>query len=924
MRKLLMTLCVVLTALLSQAQVTTSPNPLQEDSQNVEIYFHADQGNKGMINLPAGTGVYAHTGVNVVDAAGKTTNWKYAPTWGDNAEKYRLTYVSPNLWKLSIGNIRTYYGVGAGETIKQLCFVFRTADCKKEGKGTGNTDIFVDVLDSGFQLSLSNGLTSSVAAVNSSIIFTAATTQTASITLTINGTQVASQQNVTEVKAPYTLAAAGEYKVECKAVAGDVTLTESMTVLAVAPATADADKTIPPLGLTKNVDGSYTFCMAAPQKQSCVVIGSWNDYQASAAGVCRYVDCIIDGQPFRYFKTTIPAGVIKGAFAYYYCIDLTYNVGDPYARLVLDPYNDKYISASVYPGLPEYPQGKVPNNTFLAYHSDTMLDYDWQCKDFKAPDKENLVIYELLFRDFTGTEGKADGNGTVNKAYDKLGYLKDLGINTIELLPINEFNGNISWGYNPNFYMAVDKAYGTPADYKRFIDRCHELGIAVILDVVFNQADGCHPWYQLYEPGKNPFFNLNAPHAYSVLNDWNQGYPLVGEQWRDMLQFWLREYKVDGFRFDLVKGLGDNDSYSNSGDAATNAFNQSRIDRMKQLHGYVREVNPDAYFINENLAGAQEENEMARDGELNWMNLNNAGCQFAMGYQTDSNLNSMNAKDAGRTPGSTVAYLESHDEERLAYKQNQWGVAGVKGNHAVSMQRLGSAAAQMILMPGSHMIWQFSEMGNAQTTKSSGGNNTDPKTVNWNLLKDADNNGLMENYRQLIKIRLAPENRELFSTAIQPFGNSLGGWAQGRTIKTTTADRELYCVINPNVTGSITVPVSFQRTGNDDYWIVSKSYGTEPAFNVTSGVVVVPANSYVVVTTRNISGVKDAIEDNAADWSVSTGQGVVRVNGLTAPAYIYSMSGSQAGVLKVDGELNVPQGIYVVRSAGKSVKVMVK
>ncbi len=164
-----------------------------------------------------------------------------------------------------------------------------------------------------------------------------------------------------------------------------------------------------------------------------------------------------------------------------------------------------------------------------------------------------------------------------------------------------------------------------------------------------------------------------------MLNDWNQGYPLVGEQWRDMLQFWLKEYKVDGFRFDLVKGLGNNDSYANSGDAATNAFNQSRIDRMKLLHGYIKEVNPDAYFINENLAGAQEENEMAKDGELNWMNLNNAGCQFAMGYQADSNLNSMNAKDAGRTPGSTVAYLESHDEERLAYKQNQWGAVGVKG-----------------------------------------------------------------------------------------------------------------------------------------------------------------------------------------------------------------------------------------------------
>lgn len=187
------------------------------------------------------------------------------------------------MWKLTIGDLRTYYGVAAGETIKQLCFVFRTADCKKEGKGAGGADIFVDVLDSGFQLSLSNGLTAPVVAVNSSITFTAAATQSAAITLTINGTQVASRQNVTELKVPYTFATAGEYKVECKATAGGVTLTESMTVLAVAPATADTDKTIPPLGLTRNADGSYTFCMAAPQKQSCVVIGSWNDYQASTA-----------------------------------------------------------------------------------------------------------------------------------------------------------------------------------------------------------------------------------------------------------------------------------------------------------------------------------------------------------------------------------------------------------------------------------------------------------------------------------------------------------------------------------------------------------------------------------------------------------------------------------------------------------------
>lgn len=100
----------------------------------------------------------------------------------------------------------------------------------------------------------------------------------------------------------------------------------------------------------------------------------------------------------------------------------------------------------------------------------------------------------MLFRDFTGTEGEANGNGTVRKAIEKIPYLKGLGINAVELMPIMEFNGNNSWGYNTNFYFAPDKAYGTHEDYKEFIDKCHEEGIAVILDIVFNQSDGLHPW----------------------------------------------------------------------------------------------------------------------------------------------------------------------------------------------------------------------------------------------------------------------------------------------------------------------------------------------------------------------------------------------------------------------------------------------
>ena len=126
--------------------------------------------------------------------------------------------------------------------------------------------------------------------------------------------------------------------------------------------------------------------------------------------------------------------------------------------------------------------------------------------------------------------------------------------------------------------------------------------MAVILDMVFNQSGGLHPWYQMYQPGENPFYNLDAPHAYSVLNDWNQGYPMVQEQWESVLRYWMTEYKFGGFRFDLVKGLGDNDSYANSGDNATNSYNASRVARMRELQKVVEEINPNAYFINENLA----------------------------------------------------------------------------------------------------------------------------------------------------------------------------------------------------------------------------------------------------------------------------------------------------------------------------------
>lgn len=915
-------------ALSIRAQVTTDPNPLQENSKDVVIYFHADQGSKGLMGQPKDAHIYAHTGVCVINQNGETEEWKYAPKWTEDLPKYQLEYVSENLWKLYIGNIRDFYGVPANETVTRLCFVFRNTGGTAEGKSADGGDIFVDVLDDTFQVILQKSVSASVLTSPTEVTFTARATAASNIKLYVNDSMIAEGTGVKSLVKAYAFNTIGNYTVKAVAVSGSETSETTLGIVYAKESQPATDQTVPPMGVTKQNDGSYTFCVAAPEKKSVMLVGSWNNYQPSNDYMMEYVDKTIESTPFRHFVLNLPGNVTGTEFGYYYLVDGEAAVGDPYARLVLDPYNDRYISSEVYPDMPAYPQGLVPANTPLAWYADNLLDYKWTMTDFKGADKDNLVIYEMLFRDFTGTEGKADGNGTVLQALDKLPYLKELGINAVELLPINEFNGNNSWGYNPNFYFAVDKAYGTPQDYKLFIDECHKAGIAVILDVVFNQTDGMHPWLQMYGGiEKSPFYNFNlggnngAPHAYSVLNDWNQGYPLVEQQWYDVVKFWLSEYKVDGFRFDLVKGLGDNTSYANASEDATNVYNPTRVARMKRIHDAMREVNPEAYFINENLAGAEEENQMAADGELSWANVNPEGLQFAMGYDSNSALARMWAVRDNRTAGSTVSYLESHDEQRLAYKQLQDGAAEVKNNHAFAMQRCGSAAAQMIMAPGSHMIWQFSEMGNAQNTKTSIGNDTSPKIVNWNLLNDPDNYGLYKNYCELIGIRL--QNTDLFASP--NYQMNFANTASCRYAYVTSGDKELYLVVNPSLNATKTQIVPFLSNDNSRYHVASKSYGSQPAFDASGMTVTVQPNCYVVISTKNISGVERAVSDGMSGPAIYALDGGVKVtDNEGSDVAVYTLDGSIAAMARGNVELPLASGLYIVRAGGKVAKIIIR
>src|SRR5690606_29407461 len=164
------------------------------------------------------------------------------------------------------------------------------------------------------------------------------------------------------------------------------------------------------------------------------------------------------------------------------------------------------------------------------------------------PAKTDLIIYELLLRDFLAAH-------SFDVLADTLDYLARMGVNAVELMPVQEFEGNLSWGYNPSYHMALDKYYGNAESFKAFVEACHARGMAVILDVVYNHAFGQSPLAQLYwdaaqnrPAADNPWLNPVAKHDFNVGYDFNHESPATKTWVKRMLSHWMQAYGIDGFR----------------------------------------------------------------------------------------------------------------------------------------------------------------------------------------------------------------------------------------------------------------------------------------------------------------------------------------------------------------------------------------
>jgi len=501
------------------------------------------------------------------------------------------------------------------------------------------------------------------------------------------------------------------------------------------------------------VDNStVTLSLLGPDKKFVYVIGDFNNWQSHPNYLMN-----ITPDSSRFWLTI--TDLIPGEeYLFQYFIDEKLKIADPYCEKISSPWHDHEISEATYPNLISYPTGKTTESASVLQTA--QQPYQWEVTGFERPKPKDLMIYELLIRDFI----EAHNYQTL---IDTLSYLQRLGINAIELMPVNEFEGNISWGYNPSFYFAADKYYGPKNDLKRFIDECHKRKIAVIIDMVLNHSFGQSPLVRSYSSGnygppssENPWYNVSATHPYSVGYDFNHESIYTKELVDRVNKFWLIEYNVDGFRFDLSKGFTQRFSGNDVG--LWGKYDASRIAILKRMADQIWTVDSTTYIILEHFAENREEKELVeyKNGMLIWGNLNIAYSQSAMGWLEDSQRSSDLSwgffKNRNWQKPHLVTYMDSHDEPWLMYKNLKHGRSSTGYNIkdiSTGLDRIKLAAAFFLTLPGPKMIWQFGELGYDQYLPDSGYERTNPKPILWNYYNERQRKTLFNTYASLIKLR---------------------------------------------------------------------------------------------------------------------------------------------------------------------------
>ncbi len=843
MKKMLLSVSIVLLSFIAKSQLLTWSPQFPNDNSTIVITMDATKGNKSLQGF-AGS-VYMHLGV-ITSLSTSNTDWKYVSTVWATTTAPAATSLGNDKWSFTLTNPRAYFnaaggGVPGSETIIKIAILFRDGAGNKIQKNADNSDMYVPIYPAGSNsiifttpglvptFNMSNELINTT--LNQQVAVTAvASTSAGSLKLYFNGTQVGNTvAGSNTISGSSTIVQAGTQRFVAEVILNGTSYFDTLQFY-VPP----VNVILPlPAGVKEGINywpacDSVTLVLYAPNKQNAVLLGDFqpNAWLPQAANqMYRTADGI-------YYWITLKGLTPGFEYSFQYLVDNTIYIADPYSEKVLDPWNDKYISTATYPGLKPYPTDANVNagtNGYISVFKTCPTAYNWKVTNFVKPDKRNLVTYELLVRDF----GDAHNYQLL---IDSINYFKRLSINSIELMPVNEFSGNESWGYNPTFYCALDKAYGTKDKFKEFIDLCHQNGIAIILDVVYNHMDAYNaPQGKLYwdaaagKPAANsPWFNQTAPHPYGVFEDLNHTSIATQNLVKRALEYWIQEYKVDGYRFDLAKGF----TQKVTDGTTVEDFDGSRLTNLNRYYDYVVPKYPETYMILEFLGQQRtEEQQYANKGFLLWSNSNYTYSEASKGFGNGSDFSKVmfNSSQSNFSRPAAFGYMDSHDEERVMVRTiqngNQFGGYDVK-NLATALERQAATAAVFFTTPGPKMIWQFGERG-YDVSINFGGDRVASKPPRWEQMLEPNRIKLYNIYSKLINLRIS--NADVFNSTNfnYDFYDNNGLYKRCQITDNAANGLKINAVANLDVVAQ-TRNIGFQATGD---WYNYVSNGSGAGFN---------------------------------------------------------------------------------------------
>ena len=826
-------LCLVVSLIFcnsATAQIVSIKPYFPKSTDSLVIVYDATKGNAG---LKDSTNIYIHTGV--VTGGPNLISWSNVPTvWASTNPRWRMTNLGNNKFEFRL-KPTTFYGVSAAVTIYRLGFVFRNGDGSITGKTASGGDIFMPIYQPGQQALSFVNLESRffLANTNEVVSYLGASNVPGNLRIFVNGLEINSVVGDTIITGNVPTATGGTKKMVLRH-DGIPAEADSFTVRVNQPTQIEAL----PAGIEDGINvlnpTSVILCLRAPGKNNAYVIGEFNNWQLSDENQMKQTP---DG---KFWWLQINNLDPAKEYTYQYFVDGVLRVADPYSKIILNQQDDGFINSTIYPNLKPFPTGKTTGNVSVLRTSEPA--FNWQNTSFKRPERKDLVVYELLIRDFGSAK-------TYKNLTDTLTYLKKLGINCIELMPVMEFEGNLSWGYNPSHHFALDKYYGSASAFKEFVDKAHGMCIAVVLDIALNHAFGQSPMAQLYwnsalnRPAANsPWFNEIPKHNFNVGNDFNHESQDTRYYVDRVMKHWLQEYKIDGFRWDLSKGFTQRNTLGNT--SAWSASDANRIQIWKDLYDDMQSYSPCAYSILEHFADNSEETILANYGHMFWGNLTTSYGEAVKGFPSSSDLSWGYYKNRNWTKPHLVTYMESHDEERLMYKSL------INGNNTqlpqgynmkdttTILDRIKLASCFFYTIPGPKMIWQFGELGYGYSINfpcaapcTNDANRTGQKPIRWDYLNEPRRKSLLNVTRSLIALkRFEP----VFST--EPGGSSLtlGNVAMKRIILSHSS-RNVVVIGNFSVLNGTIVP-NFTGTGK---WY---EFFSGDSMNVTNTTDAIPLN----------------------------------------------------------------------------------